>query len=73
MKTVELQVIEKPVCPACAGQRTRARFAAWAEWDGYGRRPGYPKAAILKDRTTKKNLPVKRIEHLGWTECVYEA
>ena len=41
--------IKKPVCPPYATERTRARWTAWATWDGYGRRPGYPAAALAAD------------------------
>ena len=46
--------IEEPICPAYASEKTRLRFGAWANWDGYGRRPGYPAAALKKDKLAAK-------------------
>jgi len=46
--------IEEPVCPNYASARTRSRFDAWAKWNGYGRRPGYPAAALKKDKLAAK-------------------
>ena len=50
----EISEIEKPVCPAYASERTKKRFEAWATWDGYGRRPGYPRAQLKKERAAAK-------------------
>lgn len=71
MKTVEIVEIKKPVCPAYASPRTRERFAAWAEWNGYGRRPAYPEARLIKERENKRDVEIKTVEHPGWIEHTY--
>jgi len=46
--------IEEPICPAYASEKTRKRFIAWNTWNGFGRRPGYPAAALKKDKLAAK-------------------